>query len=144
MYFPDRLEYCVEIEIPAFSLDESESEIEFLVRGGDYNSALVYTAISQDIFIVFTVDYWNPEFGMYHQPFVNYCGSIKRYSVPAARIFSVTSVALMFHQKREFAYIPVFIEKRFTPSDTGIEIQVVHWQGILKYIPECLLGIHKE
>ncbi len=72
MNTPVEFEYSVEIEIPSHALNKSESPSEFFVGSCDLYATLTYSAISEDILVVLTINYRNPEFGMHHQPSIYY------------------------------------------------------------------------
>lgn len=141
MHFPAGFEYGVEIQVPSASLHHCQSKTEFLVGCCHDDTALIYSAIFKDVAIIFAINYWNPEFGVYHQPVVNYGRSIERHPVPASGVQTITSVALMLNEHGKFARVSPLIEEWLAPSDTRVEIEIVHGHGVLEYIPESLLRI---
>lgn len=94
---------------------------EFLVGGGDYDAALIYTAVAEDVLVVLSVDDRNPEFRMHHQPFVDNGGSAERDFVPASGVETVAAVAFMFEHKGHLPDVAVFAEKGLARPMPGLK-----------------------
>ena len=131
----------VEVEVPAFALDQCHVEHPLVIHADGLETGLVNAAVSENVAIVLAIDNGNPELGMRHQVGRDVGLARQRQLVPTARGGGVTSVGLMLQHDGHFAHEFVFHDDVPGNTHTRIEVQVMEGQGAFKHVPHRLLGI---
>ena len=139
-----QLDDGVEVEVPAAAFGEddggSESAVVAQVAAGQLEDA----AILEYVAVVAAVDNGYPGFELQLYVVIDGKCTHKRNFVPAARPDAVFSVRLMLDEERDLSDEAVVVDDRVREAYARIEVEVIHGERLLEYVPKSLLRVLQE
>ena len=129
----------IETHVPSLALDKRGIEHPSLIGGKVLPTHLENAVILEDVLVLLSVNDGNPRFGVQHDIGQNIGRAAQRDFVPAARCLAVASVGLVLKNQRGVSHQLAVVDDQLRQTDSGIEVQVMERQRLLKDVPHRFL-----